>query len=165
MNQPQTDRGSSFFMLDGWEVPSYATISSHHVASGEKLEPKACEKYTWEDFDCVFFGLIFQHSMALEQAFSSGRRMEPNLALESSPHQDNHEVNFNLNLQLHLSSTLSSHWFNHIFNPHRHWSNAHLPNTGLPSIINLLFLYYRVARPERLNYGLSQHWMNEWFIS
>lgn len=37
---------------------------------------------------------LTQHSMALEQAFSSGRRMEPNLALESSPHQDNHEVQY-----------------------------------------------------------------------
>ncbi len=44
------------------------------------------------------FGLIFQHSMALEQAFSSGCWMEPNLALESSPHQDNHEVNINVKL-------------------------------------------------------------------
>jgi hypothetical protein len=58
--------------------------------------------------------------MALEQAFSSGRRMEPNLALESSPHQDNHEVNINLNpptsyiinivfplIQSHLQTTLT----------------------------------------------------------
>ena len=152
-------------MLDGWEVPSYATIPSHHVALGEKLEPKACEKYTWEDFDWIFFGLIFQHSMALEQAFSSGRRMEPTLALESSPHQDNHEVNINLKPPTSYIINIVFPLFNHIFKPHRHWSNAHLPNTGLPSIINLLFLYYRVARPKRLNYGLSQHWMNEWFSS